>query len=167
MLTIEESVVGTFLVRVYAVALERPDAAGWIGLWSIYTWPNTSADAPVQVGDTGITPSRDIAIAEAKVQVGAAVHALVKNVDSVAMKNVHEFEIGTFSVRVYANQLQLPNLTGWVGVWSIYARPHEPGALPLQIGDTGIESTEDVALAMAKAMASAAICELRDAIARL
>ena len=77
----------------------------------------------------------------------------------MTMRGLQEFTVGNCLVRVYAAPISLPGVEGWVGVWSIYALPRGTKA-PIRIGDTGVETSEAVALGMAKAMASAAASAL-------
>jgi len=72
----------------------------------------------------------------------------------MALVTPHEFLVGGFLVRIYASQIELPGVDGWVGAWAIYRLSAYPGAEPVRIGDTNVEQDEATALGMAKAIAS-------------
>lgn len=64
------------------------------------------------------------------------------------------FIVGRCLVHVYASQVDLPGVAGWIGAWAIYRLPRRDGDEPVRIGDTDSEASEGVALGMAKAIAS-------------
>jgi len=67
-----------------------------------------------------------------------------------------EFTVGNHLVRVYASRIDLPGVSGWFGAWSIYRLPMM-GQPPVRVGGTDEQPSERLALALAKAAASAAV----------
>jgi hypothetical protein len=65
-----------------------------------------------------------------------------------------EFQFGRFEIRLAAAQVDLPGVEGWVGTWSIYRLPVDRGEIPLRYGDTDLQESEDMAIGMARTVAS-------------
>lgn len=67
--------------------------------------------------------------------------------------SLEEFTVGTCLVRVYADQVLMPGVVGWVGVWAIYRLPRVPWDSPVRFGDTDLEASQTSAIGMARAVA--------------
>ncbi|PXV60707.1 hypothetical protein SAMN04487785_102435 [Dyella jiangningensis] len=57
-------------------------------------------------------------------------------------------------MRLTAAKVELPKVDGWVGTWAIYQAPLDLGSMPLRYGDTDLQKTEDLAIGMARTVAS-------------
>jgi hypothetical protein len=66
-----------------------------------------------------------------------------------------EFVIGACMVRAQVSPIALPGVEGWVGSWEIYTLPWYGVKKPVHVGRTDVESSAELALGMAKAVASA------------
>jgi len=67
--------------------------------------------------------------------------------------SLEEFTVGACLVRVYADQVLMPDVVGWVGVWAIYHLPRVPWDSPVRFGDTDLEASQTSALGMARTIA--------------
>lgn len=68
--------------------------------------------------------------------------------------NPEEFQTGRYLIRVDAAPLDFPGISGWVGTWHIYRLPRETKDVHIRYGDTDIVETADLALGMARSIAS-------------
>lgn len=66
-----------------------------------------------------------------------------------------EFVVGACMVRTYASPITLPGAEGWIGAWEVYTLPWYRAKKPFHVGRTDVESSAELALGMAKAIASA------------
>lgn len=65
-----------------------------------------------------------------------------------------EFQTGRYLIRIEAAPLAFPGASGWIGPWHIYRLPRASHDVPIRYGDTDIVETDDLALGMARAIAS-------------
>jgi hypothetical protein len=68
--------------------------------------------------------------------------------------NPQEFQTGRYLIRIEAAALDFPGVSGCVGTWHIYRLPRVPNDMPIRYGDTDIVETADMALGMARSIAS-------------
>ena len=68
--------------------------------------------------------------------------------------NPQEFQTGRYLIRIEAAALDFPGVSGWVGTWHIYCLPRVPNDMPIRYGDTDIVESADMALGMARSIAS-------------
>jgi hypothetical protein len=66
-----------------------------------------------------------------------------------------EFVVGACMVRAYASSITLPGAEGWVGTWEVYTLPWYRAKKPSYVGQIDIEPSFELALGMARAIASA------------
>lgn len=65
-----------------------------------------------------------------------------------------EFQAGRYLIRIEAAPLGFPGISGWVGTWHIYRLPYTSDDMPIRYGDTDIVESAEIALGMAKSVAS-------------
>lgn len=66
-----------------------------------------------------------------------------------------EFIVGRYLVRISSSTVGIPGVDGWIGVWSVFSHPREPGAMPVRYGDTGFQPSPELAISMARTTATA------------
>lgn len=66
--------------------------------------------------------------------------------------SIQEFTVGNCLVRVYADQVYMPGVDGWVGAWAIYKLPRSPWDEPVRFGDTEFGVSQSIAINMAAAI---------------
>lgn len=72
----------------------------------------------------------------------------------MGMSARREFQFGRFGIRLAAARVDLPGVDGWIGTWAIYRLPIEADETPLRYGDTDLQKSEDVAIGMARTVAT-------------
>ncbi|MGO4502182.1 MULTISPECIES: hypothetical protein [unclassified Dyella] len=68
--------------------------------------------------------------------------------------SAQEFTVRNYLVRIYADQMLMPDGDGWVGAWIIYRLPRSPWDDPIRFGDTELVASQAIAVSMAKDIAS-------------
>lgn len=68
--------------------------------------------------------------------------------------NPLEFQAGRHLIRIEAAPLHFPGVSGWVGTWHIYRLPRVLNEMPIRYGDTDIVATAEMALGIARSIAS-------------
>jgi hypothetical protein len=68
---------------------------------------------------------------------------------------LQEAAVGNCLVRIRSSRVELPGAVGWIGSWEIYRLPWHHRKLPVQTGETDVQSSESLAAGMARTIATA------------
>jgi hypothetical protein len=68
---------------------------------------------------------------------------------------LQEAAVGNCLVRIRSFRVDLPGAAGWIGSWEIYKLPWHHRKLPVHMGETDLQTSEGLAVGMARAIATA------------
>jgi hypothetical protein len=67
---------------------------------------------------------------------------------------LQEAAVGNCLVRIRSLRVDLPGAAGWIGSWEIYRLPWHHRKLPVHMGETDVQTSEGVAMGMARTIAT-------------
>jgi hypothetical protein len=68
---------------------------------------------------------------------------------------LQEAAVGNCLVRIRSCPVKFPGAAGWIGSWEIYLLPWHHRKLPVHMGETDLQTSEGLAVGMARAIATA------------